>query len=212
MFCLYICPYVNTSHTHEKKPKHTFHLKRSLVSAAAVSQHACFYGFYAPFQVPLPAFTTPLSYAVLFPMKLDIVTVRSRMFFTWWVVGRVHISLTVPKKHLFEAPLFAHFLFIKDKLRIPCKTERTPFPGSVSKSSSLHPSALVIVVTDVKWVQTVHHSVVNNTALEQGGVMLKVRFCFPLPQINPNQLFISIPGILGSKILGLNYTSIMQCL
>lgn len=31
-----------------KKPKHTFHLKRNCVSAAALSQHACFYSFYAP--------------------------------------------------------------------------------------------------------------------------------------------------------------------
>lgn len=109
-FCLYMCPHVKTPHITEKRPKHTFHLQRSLVSAAAVSQHACFYGFYAPFQVPLPMFTTSLSDEVLLSVKPDIVTVRSRMFFTWWVAGRVHFPLTVPKKHPFEALPFAHCL------------------------------------------------------------------------------------------------------
>ena len=63
----------------EKARTHTFHLKRNSVSAAAVSQHAC---YYAPFRVPLPMFTTSLNYVALFPMKPDIVTVHSGMFFT----------------------------------------------------------------------------------------------------------------------------------
>lgn len=89
---LYVPTCWNLPHN-RKRPKHTFHLKkRSLVSAAAVSQHACFHGFMPPFGVPLLLFTTSLSDEVLLTVKPDIVTVRSRMFFTRWVAGRVHIS------------------------------------------------------------------------------------------------------------------------
>lgn len=97
--------------THKKAKTHLSPKKE--FSFSSVSQHACFYSFYAPFWVPHPVFTTSLSSVVRFPMKPDTVTVRWRMFFTRWVAGRVHISLNVPKKHPFEAPLFAHCLFYK---------------------------------------------------------------------------------------------------
>lgn len=145
-----MCPHVKPPHMTEKRSKHTFHLKRSLVSAAAVSQHACFYGFYAPFRVPLPMFTTSLSDEVLFSVKPDIVTVRSRMFFTRWVAGRVHFPLTVPK-NLFEASPFAHCLIYKgaETHSTHC-AEDAFFLRSASESSPLPQSALVIVVTDVQ--------------------------------------------------------------
>lgn len=146
-----MCPHVKTPHMTEKRPKHTFHLKRSLVTTAAVSQHACFYEFYAPFRVPFPMFTTSLSDEVLLSVKPDIVTVRSRMFFTRWVAGRVHFPLTVPKKHPFEASPFAHCLVYKgaETHSTHC-AEDASFLRSVSESFPLPQSALVIVVTDVQ--------------------------------------------------------------
>lgn len=57
-------------------------------------------------RVPLHMFTASLNYVALFPMKPDIVTVRSRMFFTQWLAGPVSCSLTAPEMQDF-APLFA---------------------------------------------------------------------------------------------------------
>lgn len=140
----------STSSTH----KNTFPLTGSSVRAAAVSQHACFEGFLCPFPSFLSlVFTTSLSNVVLFPMKPDIVTVLSGMFFTRWEAGCVHISLPVPEKHPFEAPLFARSPFMNERgntCHMSCKTEHTPFPGRVSEGFSLQPGVLVIVVPDVK--------------------------------------------------------------
>ena len=97
----------NTSLTceHIHSQKH-FWLWQSWVWATTVSQHACFDGFHPYFWVSLLVFTTSLSYAVVIPMKPDIVTVRSGMFFTRWAAGCVHISLLVPQK----PPLRLHCL------------------------------------------------------------------------------------------------------
>lgn len=96
----------------KKAQTHLSPKKESSFSCCGVST-CLFLQLLCPFRVPLPMFTTSLSSVAFFPMKPDIVTVRSRMFFTRWVAVQVHRSLTVPEIH----QLLPCFLTVKHSMR-----------------------------------------------------------------------------------------------
>ena len=94
-------------------PTHKGTNKAFSLSGCSVSTRL-FWWVLCSFPSSSPCVYYVIEQGVPFPMKPDIVTVRSGMFFTRWVTGCVHISWPVPQKHPFEAPLFAHSLFMNE--------------------------------------------------------------------------------------------------
>lgn len=132
-----MCPHVKTPHMTEKRPKHTFHLKRSLVSAAAVSQHACFYGFYAPFLSPCLLH----HWAMRFSSQWNLILLlyaqecfspgewQGQFTFFWLFLKSIRLRL---RRVLTVS-------FIKEHKHIPHVVQKTPFfLRSVSESSLCH--------------------------------------------------------------------------
>lgn len=116
-----------TSHITEKRPKHTFHLKRSLVSAVAVSQHACFYGF-----MPLSEFLSSCllhHWAMRFSSQWNLILLlyAQECFSPLEWQGEFTFLLTVPKKHPSEASLFARCLDYKGAARHSTHCTKSPF-------------------------------------------------------------------------------------
>lgn len=139
---LYVPTCENLPHN-RKRPKHTFHLKRSLVSAVAVSRHACFYGFMPLSEfLSLLMFTPSLSDEVLLSVKPDIVTVRSRMFFTPWVARRSSSLFfwLFLKSIRWRLQCLLTVSFIKEQKRIPHIAQRAPSWKWAFRPPSLPPS------------------------------------------------------------------------
>lgn len=98
---------------------------------------------------------------VLFPVKLDIVTVHSGMFFTQWAAGCVHISLLcslrVPEKPPFGARLFLltlSFWMRRNTGRKSCESGAHCFSWKCALELFLcSQGSLVVIEADVKRVQ-----------------------------------------------------------
>lgn len=142
MFCL------NIFHTQ----KH-FSPTGSSVCAAAVSQHACFDGFYAHFRVSSPLCLLRHWAMWFFSQWNPILLLYSQECFSPSERQGVFTSLCLFLKsiHLRLQCLLTLSLWMRSNTcHMSSKTEHTPFPGRVSEGFSLQPGALVIVVADVK--------------------------------------------------------------
>lgn len=123
---LYVPTCENLPHN-RKWPKHTFHLKRSLVSAVAVSQHACFYSF-----MPLSEFLSSCllhHWAMRFSSQWNLILLlyAQECFPPLEWQGEFTFLLTVPEKHPLEASLFARCLVYKGAETHSTHCTKSPF-------------------------------------------------------------------------------------
>ncbi len=110
----FLCPHVNTSHTQKTRTRCSTKKGFSL-SDCSVST-CLFWWFLSPF----PRFLSLCllrHWAMWFFSQWNLILLlyAQECFSPEWVAGCVHISLPVPEKPLFEAPLFAHSLFMNER-------------------------------------------------------------------------------------------------